>query len=175
MNRISREYAVALFSLAQEKHQETAWGEALAVIREQFDSQPEYAALLNAPNIPAAEREALIDRAFSALPEEVLSFLKILSARGLVFEFGECVREYKKLTDELLKVSTARVVSAAALTDAEKRKLKDRLEKVTGRSVEMELRVDPSLLGGVVVYVDGKIIDGSLRSRLRQVKDVISG
>ena len=175
MNRISREYAVALFSLAQEKHQETAWGEALAVILGQFDSQPEYAALLNAPNIPASEREALIDGAFSSLPAEVLSFLKILSARGLIFEFGECGREYKKLTDELMKVTTARVGSASALNEAEKQKLKDRLEKVTGRRVEMELRVDPSLLGGVVVYVDGKIIDGSLRSRLRQVKDVISG
>ncbi len=175
MNRISKEYAFALFSLAREKHSEKAWEDALDDVLEQFRANPDYQVLLNAPNIPSAERESLLAAAFGGVPEEVLSFLQLLCTRGLMFAFEDCCAEYKKLTEAHLKISNVKVVSAAKLTREEADRLIQKLEKGSGRHVKAEFVVDPSLLGGMVVSVDGKIMDGSLRSRLRQVKEVISG
>ena len=73
-----------------------------------------------------------------------------------------------------MKISVARVVSSVPLTLEEKKRLKARLEKMSGRKVSLECSVDKSLLGGLVVEMDGKVINGSLRQRLDEMKDVMS-
>ncbi len=176
MNRISKEYAAALFSLAAEKGQEALFGSALRDILKAFETHPEYRELLNTPSIPAAERRALAAEAFGdTVPQEVLSMLQILSTKGYIPEFGPIAAEYEKLLDHMNSVSAAQVRSACPLSDEEKDKLKKKLEKISGRSVIMTCTSDPSLLGGVVVEMDGKLIDGSLRTRLRRIKEVIGG
>jgi F-type H+-transporting ATPase subunit delta len=69
---------------------------------------------------------------------------------------------------------TATVVSAVELNETEKAALKQRLEKNSGNTVMLECTVDPSILGGLIVTVNGTVTDGSLRHRLREVKDVMS-
>ena len=71
-------------------------------------------------------------------------------------------------------MSHALVKSAEPLTDEEKAKLIAKLEKVSGKSVDAEYRIDKSILGGVVVEMEGTIIDGSLKHRLESVKEVIT-
>ena len=90
-------------------------------------------------------------------------------------EFGRITAEYAALLDQMNRISAAEVRSAVPLSPAEKDKLRKKLEKLTGHSVVMTYTEDPSLLGGVVVEVDGKVIDGSVRTKLRQVKEVIGG
>ncbi len=176
MNRISKEYAAALFSLAGEKGQEAQYGEALKRVQKAFEAEPEYQELLNTPAVPASERAELAGKAFGgAVPEEVLSLIRLLSGRGYIREFGEITAEYFRLLDHMKRVSSASVCSAVPLSEAEKDLLKKKLEKISGRNVVMTYSSDPSLLGGVVVEMDGKVIDGSLRSRLRQIKEVIGG
>ena len=71
-------------------------------------------------------------------------------------------------------VSTAYITSAVELTDEEVSVLKNKLEAICHNTVSMEFSIDPSLLGGLIVEVDGRILDGSLRHHLNEVKDVIS-
>ena len=70
-------------------------------------------------------------------------------------------------------ISYATVTSALELTDDERAKLISKLEKMCGTKVQIEEKTDPSLIGGIVIEVDGKVIDGSIRNRLSDVKDVI--
>lgn len=175
MTDIGREYGTALFMLGKEEEKAREYYDSLMTVKAAFDSAPEYIDFLASPNIPVSERCAALGEAFDgAVSENVLSFMQLLCEKGHARFFYECVAEYKKLLDESERVSTARVVSAFPLDSTEKSNIKHKLEKLSGHSVTLECSVDEKLLGGIVVEIDGKVMDGSIRHRLGEVKDVIS-
>lgn len=174
MTEASKEYATALFALACEEREEEKVMEALDRVAEILGGEPTYRAFLTSPGISLAERLASIDAVFgTTVPTRVLSYLKLLCEKRKTELFFDSVTEYRRLYDQHRSVSVARVVSAVALTDEEKRRLEEKLTAVTKRRVQLTLEIDPSLLGGMTVEIDGKIIDGSLRHRLREVKEVM--
>ncbi|MBR2499740.1 MAG: ATP synthase F1 subunit delta [Clostridia bacterium] len=175
MTELSKEYAQALFMLAKEISKEKEYEEALSVVEIAIKENPEYLDFLSSPQVPIKERLSALDEAFSAsLPEHVLSFVKLLCERGHILSFEPCRKEYKKILDFYEQRTIAYVKSALDLTEEEKVKLKDKLEKMSGRSVLLECSVDKSLMGGMIVEMDGKVIDGSIKHHLHKVKDVIS-
>lgn len=174
MTRIAREYAEALFALARETGEVQAFADGLAVMRDAFAGEPEYLELLSCPKLPIEEREALLEAAFSgAVAESVLSLAQLLCAKGHIREFEACAREYERFAEAFASVSKARVVSAVPLTDPEKEALTKKLEKISGHVVAAQYEVDASLLGGAAVYMDGAVIDGSLKHQLKEAKEVI--
>ena len=113
-------------------------------------------------------------RTGEAVSEEVLSFLCLLTEKGRMGIFHETLKEYGKLDDLRRRVTEARVVTAHPLSEEEKARLTQRLSSVCGKQVEASFEVDGALLGGVLVEMDGRTYDGSLRFRLQDVKDEIS-
>lgn len=175
MTDIAKEYGTALFMLAVEKNEKKSYGDSLESIRRIFLENPDYTELLSSPSIPLKERLSVIDEAFAATaPEHVLSYMKLLCERGRISHFTESVEAYLALLDASEHVSAAKVTSAIALTEAEKEKLVKQLEAVNNCRIEAEYFTDPSLLGGLIIEVDGKIMDGSLRHRLHEVKEVMN-
>lgn len=171
----SKEYGEALFALAAECNACDEYNEALDTVTDVFKENPEYADFLASPAIPKAERLDALNTAFSGhVPEHIVSFLSILCERGRIREFRECVKEYKALFDASKNISLAKVVSAAPLTESQKEKLQIKLEKLSGHTVVLDCSVDKSLLGGLIIETDGKTIDGTLKRRLYEVKEVIS-
>lgn len=173
MAEVSREYAAALFELAKESGQEKAFLDALQEIQAQLDAQPEYDALLSSPNLSIRQRQELLEQAFAQVPEYVLSFTELLCEKGHIQQFDACVQEYEALYRALSRISTARVVSAVALTDEEKRALVARLEKRSGHTVTAQYDIDEGILGGLIVHMDDTVIDGSLRRKLKEVEGAI--
>lgn len=175
MAQLSREYGEALFSLAMECNAADEYAAALDTVLAVFDENPEYMDFLASPSIPKSERIDALEKAFaSAVPEHIVSFIALLCERGRIREFSGCVKEYKELLDASKHIGIAKVVSAVALTDSEKEKLRIKLEKMSAQTVILECSVDESLLGGVIIEMDGKVMDGSVRRRLQEVKEVIS-
>ena len=175
MTEISREYAMALFDLARETESEDAVGEGLKLVAGLMRENPEVLDFLAAPNIPKKERTGVLETALSGqIPEYVLSFAQILCEQGSIRSLEKCAVEYEELWNAARGLSTARVVSAVALTDEEKRQLQQKLSAKTGRQVRLECSVDESLLGGLVVTLDGKVMDGSLKHRLNEVREVMN-
>ncbi len=175
MTEMFKEYGTALFMLAKELSCESEYAVALECVEEVFDGNPQYLDFLSSPNIPMKERLSALESAFSgAVPQDILSFVQLLCEKGRIHSFKSAVEEYKKLLDSQNKVSTALVTSAIPLTESEKNDLKDKLEIKTGHSVILECRVDESILGGILIEIDGKIIDGTLKHRIQEIKDVIS-
>ena len=174
MNPISKEYAMGLYSLAEEEKTTREVRQELCAILEAFDKEPEYYDFLGAPNIPKAERTAAVDELLKGSGSEyVVSFVKLLTEHGYIRNFPDCVREYERLCDAAENIQTAEVSSAVELTAGEKEELKKRLEAMTGHNLRLEYRVDESLIGGVTVWVDGKCIDGSVKHRLSKMKEVM--
>ena len=175
MSGISSEYAQALFMIAMEKKQGEEFDKALDLVSDVFVENPMYMEFLESPGIPLSERLSALDSAFSAdLPRDILSFLKILCEKRYIAQFHDCAAQYKVLLNEVNSISTASVTSAVELSESEKNALKDKLESLSGHTVVIEYTVDPLILGGLIVEIDGKVMDSSLQKHLKDVKDVIS-
>lgn len=174
MNDVVREYTEAIFALSCEEGANEKYLDALHLANDVFSKNGEYTDLLLSPSIPLDERRALIEEAFSGyLPECVLSFVKLLCERGHIGHFGECVAEFERMYKELGRECEVKVVSAVELTDDEKNGLTRKLEKLIGKRIDAEYVLDSALIGGMIVYANGKVIDGSIKGRLNDVKDVI--
>ncbi len=174
MADIGKEYGTALFMLAREKDAEEQYFQALELLKTSFENEPGYTEFLASPSINLAERISAIESAFEGkIPEDVLSYLCLLCEKGRIPDFMDSHEQYALLLDAFRRVANAVVTSALELTEEEKKALNEKLEKMCGASVKIEYRIDPSIIGGVIVEMDGKTIDGSLRSRLSSVKDVI--
>lgn len=175
MKELGHEYGTALFMLAIENNEMLAYQEALSLVADIFKAEEAYFAFLLNPTISAKERSACLAAAFGeALPKEVLSFLQLLCEKGRMACFFEAVKTYGALYDAACRVANVRVTSATALTDEEKQKLEAKLSTATGQTVAATYAVDPAILGGIIIETDGKIIDGSLRHRLSEIKGVIN-
>lgn len=174
MTDISKEYAEALFALACETGEQEDVMQALTTVMQTMDEQGELMELLSSPAIPLTERLAAIERCYGALPETVVSFLQLLCEKGRYRRLGACVEEYQRLLDVSRAVKTARVTSAVPLCESEVAALTERLSRVSGCTVQLCCAVDPSLIGGLVVEMDGCVMDGSLRHRSQEIKEVIA-
>ena len=174
MTELSKDYAEALFALAAEVKQEKAYLDALESVNDLFADNPEYTELLAAPSVPQSERTGLIEQAFGdSLPEQVLSFVQLLCAHGRIRSLPACTEEYRRLYQAAVALSTAYVTSAVALTEDQKARLGETLARKFGRRIQLVCEVDEHLLGGITVRLDGVVLDGSLRHRLQEVKDVM--
>ena len=175
MSGISSEYAKALFMLAMENEKGEEYEKALDLVSDAFSENPVYIEFLTSPGIPLEERLGALESAFSAaVPRDVLSFLKLLCEKRYIGEFQDCAAQYKTLLNEVGRVSSAKVISAVELDEKNKAALKEKLEKLSGHTVMIEYTVDKSILGGLIVEMDGKVMDSSLQKHLKDVKDVIS-
>lgn len=171
---ISKEYATALFELAAESGSEQEIYNGVCLVKDVFADTPELAAYLASPGIRKDVRLKTVKDTFeNDVHEYVVSFLCLLCERKDIEALFECIEEYKKLYEENKNIAHAVVTSAHPLTDDEKASLVARLEKVSGKRVDAEYQIDPELLGGARVEMDGTIIDGSLRHRLESMKEVM--
>ena len=174
MRATSKEYAAALFSLARETRSEEQTLEELRFIESVFEGAPEYAAFLAAPAIPRAERLGSLEQAFEGtLSEYVMSFLSLMCEQGCAGLLSESVEEYEKLYNQSAGLARAEVVSVVELSDDQKARMRLKLEKLSGCRLNIRWRIDQKLLGGVTVDIEGLRIDGSLRTKLKNVRKVI--
>ncbi len=174
MTEISKEYASALFMLAEETGEQEAISQSLSVVEDAFVQNPELVEFLAAPTIPKSERTRAVQEIFGDLVQEhLLSFVLLLCEKGHIRSFMACAREFRQMLQRQQNIAVARVVSAVELTEAEQLEIKKKLEAASGHSILLECRLDPSLMAGLVIYLDGKVMDGSLRHRLRELKEVM--
>lgn len=175
MTDIAKEYGAALFILACEENAKHEYFEAIKTVRSSIEENPELELLLASPSIPLGDRLSTVERVFGdSVPEHVLSYLQLICEKGRMACLMDSFEEYEALLLNSERISTAKVTSASPLTDEQKEKLKANLEKTCNCKVETEYFIDESLLGGLIVETDGKIMDKSLRRQLREIKDVMN-
>ena len=174
MTQTSKEYAEALFSLALENNETEQTSTALEMINECLDNEPDFAALLKSPAVPRDVRVSTLEEVFGQkVPKTVLAVVRMLCVKGHLSCMKDMTAEYEKLNRQHQGITIARVTSAVALTRQEREDLKAKLEGAFSCKTELQCTLDPSLLGGVRVEIDGKVIDGSIRNKLQQIKEVM--
>ena len=174
MRQTDREYAEALFSLCVE---EDLCDQALAdmkTVREIILENPEYPLLLASPAIPLSQRLAAIDEAFDKkICEYCVYFLKLLCEKGRIPVLLNSIREFEELCTAHQNKVEATITSAVEMTEEQKTALLEKLEKANNKNIVPTYKVDPAIMGGLLVEMDGRVYDGTLKSRLRDVKEVM--
>ena len=172
MTDTAKEYAEALFALAGEQGKEKEFLSALRLIESELEKAPEYLEILASPDIPAKERIKAVSDAFKeSIPEDVMSLLSVMIEKGCIKSIKGCIFEYGELYRESSNIASAKVISAVELSDRQKQALKEKLEKISGKRVEISYETDKSIIGGLTVFIGGNVIDGSLRHDIKEVKE----
>lgn len=169
---IARPYARAAFALAKERGDLGGWSKALAQAA-QLSSDPQVASLVGHPALGAADAAGLVAPP-GDLDRDFLQFLAVLADNGRIALLPEISALYEELRAEAQHIVRARVTSATPLDDAALSKLRDALRVRFGRDVELETAVDPTLIGGAVIYAGDVVIDGSIRSRLDRLETALT-
>ena len=176
MSEVSKEYSRALYELAEEEHAEDEYLTQIRAIGRIFADCPEYIRLLGAPNVPVRERTAMLDESLCGrCSEYILSFLKLMIERGYAYHVRECFVEFEDIYLERHGIVRARVQTAVELDETRRAALLAKLEQYSHKKVEMTVTVDPALIGGIRVELDGKLLEGSVRSRLDKLRSDITG
>ncbi len=172
MNGAAKEYADALFELAAENHRETECLNDLKLVLSEFEKFPKYPELLASPNIPQAQKCDMIADSFgTAVSSDCLNFLKVLCKNGRISLFPECEKEYEAAYRKLKNTVKVRAVCAAEPSATEKAELERKLKNRYGKEIEIMYETDKSLLGGMIIYADDEIIDGSLAGKINRARE----
>ena len=173
-NNVINEYAEALFALSVEEGEADSYYKDMTLVKGALDENPDYVSVLSSPALTKEEKSAIIDEAFSPfICENVLSFIKLLCERGHIEELPLCFEDYEKLYNNSKKIVVAEVTTAVPMSDAEKKKLISALKRRYGVNVELNCQVDSSILGGMIIKTEDSVTDGSLKTKIREIKDVI--
>ena len=176
MVQTSKEYAEALYAIASEENAIEEYSSALVTIHRIAEEEPDYIEFLSSPAISLSDKISAIDEAFgSSFPEYIISFLKVMCENGHARVLCDCIREFISITMMSSGKAIAEVFSAAPLTDEQKNALTAKLSNITQKKVEAIYTVDPELIGGIKIEIEGKTYDGSILKKLHSIKEVIIG
>ncbi len=174
MNRNASIYAASLYSLADEENIAAEVLSELEMVCAIFDSEPDFLTLLASASISKEERTGMLDTCLRGKVQPyLLNFLKLITERGMIRDAGECCAAYRKLYNEAQGILPVSVVSAAPLEKEQKARLQERMEKLTGKKVQLCCKVDPKCIGGIRVDYDDRRIDGTVANRLETVAELL--
>lgn len=170
-------YATALFELARESKSIDTVEASLATIRQALAESADFKTLTTSPLIGrvAAGRAIAAAAGVLGLDATTTKFLGVLAHNRRLGKLPAIIRAFRSLAANYRGETTAEVTSAHALTAAQVSELKQQLRQRVGREVAVELNVDQSLLGGLVVRIGSQMIDSSIRTRLNTLAHAMKG
>ncbi|MXY36380.1 MAG: ATP synthase F1 subunit delta [Dehalococcoidia bacterium] len=169
----AKRYAQAAFAIARD-------GDAIAQWRADLDdvaavlSDSDAASWFAAPRVAVAERQAAAERALEVGPL-ALNLARLLIAKGRTLEAREVADAFNRLADEHEGLAQAEITTAVPLQDDQVAAMEQRLGEALGKQITATAAVDSDIIGGVVLRIDDHLIDGSVRSRLRRLRQELSG
>ena len=165
----AKRYARAVFEIAGQSNTIEEWGGALQESQEAL-LEEDLLASLEYPKLTAERKVQIIQSAFTETPRLVVNLLSLLATRNRIGLLPQIVEEYQSLCDAHYGRSRAHVTTAIPLEEAQRERITNQLEQLIGHEVIINVEVDPDVLGGVTARVGDKIIDGSLKGRLRAMR-----
>lgn len=170
-------YAVALLELADEQRSLDAVAEDLRGLAGAIDESGDLRAMIRSPLIGRDQQSramaAILDKA--GVGDLARRFVLVVAGNGRLFALPRMIRVYLAELARRRGEVTAEVTAAAALSDAQQAALTDSLRRAVGAKVQVDLKVDPSIIGGLVVKVGSRMVDSSLSSKLRRLQYAMKG
>lgn len=170
--QVAKKYSSALFELAKEKNMlDTAWNE-FNDLAKMLDKDGSFLDFMSAPQVPDEDKYALTKKAFSdKLDKTLFNFLMFLAQKRRINFLPEIAEEFDRLVKAEKGIARATCITTSKITDSERDKLIGKLSEKTSLKIELDEKVDASILGGMIVILHNQIIDGSIRHGLDQLKN----
>jgi ATP synthase F1 delta subunit len=170
MEEIAAVYARALFEVGKEQDKLDVVRDQLGEFADALSDTRELQIFFFSPYFSTQEKEEGLERAVSDTDPAVLNFLKLLIEKHRMPVLFRIRAEYDRLWEEENKLLPVEITSAVELDESIAKQLGDRIQEQTGRKVELSSRVEPDILGGIVVQVGNSVLDASVRNRLDQLR-----
>ena len=170
-------YASALFDLARDQKQIESVGNSLDALNQALVDSKDFAELVDSPLVSRDEA----GKAFAAIAPQLkldpitANFVAVLARNGRKNQLQPVIRAFRRLAAEHRGETTAEVVTAHPLKDDQLAALKQQLRARAGREVAVETRIDPEILGGIVVKMRSQMIDASIRTKLNRLAEAMKG
>jgi F-type H+-transporting ATPase subunit delta len=170
-------YATALFELARDERQLEAVGASLATLRQTLRDSEDFRELTSSPLVSREQATGAVAATAEAMRLDPITtnFIGVLAQNRRLGQLGNVIRAFTMLAANHRGETTAEVTSAHPLSDDQVAALKGNLKNRLGRDVSVDLTVDPAILGGLVVKVGSQMIDGSIRTKLNSLAQVMKG
>ena len=169
-----KRYAQAVFEIALEQQQVDKWQSDLKQLSA-IGENTVLLTLLASPKLSFADKTALLDERLTGLSPLARNLAYVLVAKNKINWISSIAAAFAELVDNYRGVQHAEVTTAVTLDDAEKARLASSLNAIIGRKVVLTTKVDAGVVGGIVARIDGKLLDGSVRSKLLALKKELVG
>ncbi|GAA4015084.1 F0F1 ATP synthase subunit delta [Sphingomonas swuensis] len=170
-------YASALFDLARDERQIDAVGRSLEGLKANMAESRELRALVSSPLVSrdAAGKALAAAAASMGLDPLTTRFVGVLASNGRLRQLADVIRIFERLAADHRGETSAEVTSARPLADDQIAALRTQLGARVGRDIRIDARVDPSILGGIVVRLGSQMIDASIRTKLNSLAQAMKG
>ena len=173
-NEIAERYAQGFFELARETVSVEERKKDAELVYAALESTPELITFLRAVKVTREEKKNLIETVFGdAGGKDTVNFIKLLIDKGRISYFREILKEFIKLSNSSLGITTALVESARELKKEDLERIRKALEKKTGNSIVMTTKVDPGLIAGIKVTVGNNVTDITTKTRIESMKEAL--
>jgi F-type H+-transporting ATPase subunit delta len=171
--RVARVYAEALLDVAQERGLADAVGQELeSLVREVFNIAPEVESTLGSPVVKRSVKTPLLATVFKdQVSDLVFNFLNVLNSKDRLSLVRNVAVGYRDLLDQRAKRLRVSVKSAVPLSDAQTEQLKKSIGQATGLDPVLSAKIDPALLGGMIVQIGDQVYDSSVRTRVESIRN----
>lgn len=171
---LDRRYALALYEVAKEKDKVDEYINDLREICDLIENNKDFYEVVKHPQISTKNKKRTFINIFKGkIDEELLSFLLILIEKDRILYLREKLNQMEKIDLERKNILSAVVKTAVPLLESEISNLQEKLEKQYNKKIIMTTEIDKSLLGGVYVRVGNDVIDGTIKSKLEEMKDIM--
>jgi F-type H+-transporting ATPase subunit delta len=170
---LARVYAEALLDVADQRGQADEIGQELeTIVREVLAQSPEIERTLGSPVVRRAVKEKLIADAFKGKVSDLLfNFLHVMNSKDRLTLLRHVAAAYRDLLDQRAKRLRVKVRSAVPLSDAQAERLRQEIAQATGLEPIVSARIDPELLGGMIVQIGDQVFDSSVRTRIETIRN----
>ena len=166
----ARRYAQAVFAIALEQGEPDRWLDDLALLSDAM-ANDDFANFLDAPQPTLSQKINLIEETLGdSVSRLALNLISLLASRNSARLARSITESYQEMLDEYNGIERAEIVSAIALSDEQQQRIETMLKDIVGKNITATSRVEPHILGGFVARVGDKVIDGSTRTRLDDLR-----
>lgn len=165
-NKVGKRYAEAIFSVGESNNNLKEIYDALNNLMEMYIKDKEFKNLINHPLISLEEKRDFLGKIYKDETEEVKNIIFYLLEKGRISDIREIVAEYLKIFYAKNQILDVEATFAMELTEAQKAKLIENLEKSTKKKINIKVNVDKSIIGGGILKIGDKIIDGTIKTQL---------
>jgi len=170
-------YALALFALANEQKQLEAVGASLAAVKQALAESEDFRALTTSPLVGRDEAMKAVAATAGAMKLDPITtnFLGVLAKNRRLSKLSAVIQAFNTLSARHRGEISAEVTSAHPLDDQQVDAIRKNLRTRMGTDIAVDLRIDPAILGGLVVKIGSRMIDGSIRTKLNSLAQAMKG